>query len=38
MAANISDRLWDMADIVALIDASEVEPKTRVPYRPRNSK
>src|SRR5260221_3806095 len=35
MAANISDRLWDMADIVALIDASEVEPKTRGPYRPR---
>ena len=37
MAAGISDRLWDMADIVKLIDASAPEPKPRGPYRPRNS-
>lgn len=38
MAAGVSDRLWDMADIVALIDASEAPAKKRGSYRPRISK
>ena len=35
MAAGVSDRLWEVADIVALIEASEVAsaPKTRGPYK-----
>jgi IS1 family transposase len=35
MAAGISDRLWLMDDIVALVDAREALPKKRGPYRPR---
>jgi IS1 family transposase len=35
MAAGISDRLWDMSDIVALIEAAEGESRKRGPYRPR---
>src|ERR1700674_969596 len=35
MAAGISDRLWSMEDIVALVDAAEGEPKKRGPYKPR---
>ncbi len=38
MAAGISDRLWSMEDIVALIDATETEPKKRGPYTPRQPK
>jgi hypothetical protein len=37
MAAGVSDRLWDMADVVALIDAREVAPKKRGPYRKREN-
>ena len=37
MAAGISDRLWEMADIVALIDASEPVAKPRGPYKKRIS-
>lgn len=37
MAAGISNRLWDMADIVKLIDAAEPTPKKRDPYKKRNS-
>jgi IS1 family transposase len=35
MAAGVSDRLWSMNDIVALIDTAEREPKKRGPYKPR---
>jgi hypothetical protein len=35
MAAGVSDRLWLMDDIVALIDAAEGEPKKRSAYKPR---
>lgn len=35
MAAGISDRLWSMEDIVALVDAREGEPKKRGPYKER---
>lgn len=38
MAAGVSDRLWSMEDIIALIDAAEPEPKKRGPYRPRRPK
>jgi hypothetical protein len=38
MAAGVSDRLWSMEDIVALIDAAEGEPKKRGPYKPRQPK
>lgn len=33
MAAGVSDRLWDMADVVALIDARAEPPKPRGPYK-----
>jgi hypothetical protein len=35
MAAGVSDRLWDMSDIVALIDASAAPAKKRGPYKKR---
>jgi hypothetical protein len=35
MAAGISDQLWSMEDIVALMDGAEGEPKKRGPYKPR---
>jgi hypothetical protein len=38
MAASVSDRLWSMEDIVALIDAAQPEPKKRGPYKPRQPK
>ena len=33
MEAGIADRLWDIKDIVALIDAEETAPKKRGPYK-----
>jgi hypothetical protein len=33
MTAGISDRLWDMADIVRLVDDAEPKPGPRGPYR-----
>ncbi|MDE2463300.1 MAG: IS1 family transposase, partial [Alphaproteobacteria bacterium] len=33
MAAGIESRLWEMSDIVALIDAREGAPKKRGPYK-----
>ena len=28
MAAGVTDRLWEMADLVAIIEAAEAKPKT----------
>jgi hypothetical protein len=33
MAAGITDRLWDMEDIVALIEARASKPGKRGPYK-----
>lgn len=41
MEAGLTDRLWDIADLVALINANEPAPKKRGPYKkrqPENSK
>ena len=37
MAAGVTDRLWDIEDIVKLIDANEPETKKRGPYKKKNS-
>jgi IS1 family transposase len=38
MAAGVSDRLWSMEDLVALVDAREEAPKKRGTYKPRQPK
>ncbi len=35
MAAGVTDRLWDIKDIVALIDASAEPANKRGPYKKR---
>ncbi len=37
MAAGVTDRLWDMKDIVELIDATAPKPGPRGPYKKNNS-
>lgn len=33
MAAGVSDRLWEVADIVALVEAANAKPGKRGPYK-----
>lgn len=35
MAAGVTDRLWEMADLVAILEASEAAPAKRGPYKPK---
>lgn len=35
MAANVTDRHWEIGDIVKLVDDAEAAPKARGPYRKR---
>ncbi|MBI1407281.1 MAG: DDE-type integrase/transposase/recombinase [Caulobacter sp.] len=35
MAAGVSDRLWEMADLVAVVEAAEAKPGKRGPYKKR---
>jgi hypothetical protein len=35
IAAGITDKLWSVEDIVALVDASEPKPGKRGPYKKR---
>ena len=38
MAAGVSDGLWSMEDVVALIDGAELPAKARGSYKPRVAK
>ena len=33
MAAGISDRLWEMDDLVRMVEAEDAAPKKRGPYK-----
>ncbi len=33
MAAGVSDRLWDIADIAMLVEKAEAKPAKRGPYK-----
>ena len=37
MAAGVTDKLWELADIVAMIDATAPKPGMRGPYKKRPS-
>ncbi len=37
MAAGVSDRLWGIEDIVALVEAADPKPTKRGPYKKKNS-
>jgi len=38
MAAGVSDRLWEVLDIVALVEAADTKPGKRGPNRCRSVK
>ena len=33
MAAGVTDKLWEMSDLVAVMEATEEAPKARGPYK-----
>jgi hypothetical protein len=35
MAAGVTDRLWEMSDLVAVLEATEAKPGKRGPYKKR---
>lgn len=35
MAAGVTDRLWEIADIAKLVEDAEAAPKARGPYKKR---
>jgi hypothetical protein len=35
MEAGVSDRLWELADVVAMVDAAAPKPGKRGPYKKR---
>ena len=37
MAAGVSDRLWEIGDIVKLVEDAEPKPSKRGPYKEKNS-
>jgi hypothetical protein len=37
MAAGVTDRLWEVEDVVALLDAAAPKPGKRGPYKKRNA-
>jgi hypothetical protein len=37
MEARVTERLWEVSDIVALVDAAEATPAKRGPYRKRTA-
>ncbi len=37
MAAGVSDRLWDIADIVKMVEEAEAKPTKRGPYKKRTA-
>ena len=37
MAAGVTDKLWDMKDVAALVDAAAPKPGRRGSYKKRNS-
>lgn len=38
MQAGVSDRVWDVVDIVKLVEATEAAPKKRGPYKKKPAK
>ena len=36
-AAGVTDHLWEIGDIVALVEAAEAKPAKRGPYKTRNA-
>ena len=38
MAAGVSDRLWEIGDIVKLVEDAEAKPGKRGPYKNRDPK